>query len=87
MGAVNYFTIENITYTVEEVTAISFADSYKEDKRQIALLVQSKLNSEKSEQVVFGHDMPENKEQFLNMCDDYFSWENSQEVLETVRKK
>ena len=81
------FTVEGTEYTVTEVTAI--ADEYgvySEDKRQNALLVTNVADSgEKIEYVVFGWSMPENDDDFSDMCEDSNAWDSDCETLETVK--
>ena len=81
------FTVEGTEYTVEEITAIATcAGEDSEDDRQYALLVTNMSDSgEKMEYVVFGYDMPENEDDFSNMCEDSDAWDSDCETLETVR--
>lgn len=80
------FEIDNTEYTIERCTAICAADCGDESKRQEALLVSSERDGEKFEEVVFGYEMPETEENFLDICADYAAWESGGEVLGTVRK-
>lgn len=80
------FEINGIEYTIEDCTAICGADCGDESKRQEALLVSSERDGEKFEDVVFGWDMPENEEGFLDMCEDYAAWETDVAVIASVRK-
>ena len=81
--------LEDKTYlpfgTVENCTAICAADCGDESKRQDALLVSSERDGEKFQDVVFGYDMPETVEAFLDMCDDYAAWETDAAVIASVR--
>ena len=81
------FTVEGTEYTVTEVTAI--ADEYgvySEDKRQNALLVTNVADSgEKIEYVVFGWNMPDDENDFSDMCEDSNAWDSDWETLETVK--
>ena len=81
------FNVEGTEYTVEEITAIATcAGQYSEDDRQDALLVTSMTNSgEKIEYVVFGYDMPDDEDDFSNMCEDYDAWDSDLDTLKTVR--
>lgn len=81
------FTVEGTEYTVEEITAIATcAGEYTEADRQYALLVTNMSDSgEKIEYVVFGYDMPENEDDFSDMCEDSDAWDSDCETLETVR--
>ena len=81
------FTVEGTEYTVEEITAIATcAGEYSEDDRHNALLVTNMTDSgEKIEYVVFGYDMPENEDDFSDMCEDSDAWDSNCETLETVR--
>ena len=81
------FIIEGTEYTVEEITAIATcACEYSENYRQNALLVTNMADSgEKVEFVVFGYDMPEDEDDFSNMCEDYNAWDSNWETIETVR--
>ena len=80
------FTVNNTDYTVIEVTAVASCDMDTGD-RQDALLVVNTQNGEKVEKVVFGYEMPETAEDFLDMCDDYNAWDSDYEVLETVKDR
>ena len=81
------FTVEGTEYTVEDITAIATCvGEYSEDFRQNALLVTNIADSgEKIEYVVFGHDMPENEDDFSDMCEDSDAWDSNWETLETVK--
>lgn len=81
------FTVKGTEYTVEEITAIATcAGEYSEDFRQNALLVTSMADSgELIEYVVFGWNMPENDDDFADMCEDSNAWDSDWETLETVR--
>ena len=81
------FTVERTEYTVEDITAIATcAGEYSEDFRQNALLVTNMADSgEKIEYVVFGYDMPENDDDFYDMCEDSDAWDSNWETLETAR--
>lgn len=81
------FIIEGTEYTIEEITAISTcAGEYSEDFRQNALLVTNMADSgEKFEYVVFGWAMPENEDDFSDMCEDFAAWDSDCETLETVK--
>ena len=81
------FTVEGTEYTAEEITAIATcAGEYNEDDRQNAILVTNMTDSgEKIEYVVFGYDMPEDEDDFSNMCEDPDAWDSDCETLETVR--
>ena len=81
------FTVEGTEYTVEDITAIATcAGEHGEDFRQNALLVTNMADSgEKIEYVVFGWAMPENDNDFSDMCEDSNAWDSDWETLETVR--
>lgn len=81
------FTVEGIEYTIEEITAIATcAGEYTEADRQYALLVTNLADSgEKIEYVVFGYHMPEDEDDFANMCADGDAWDSDWETLATVR--
>ena len=81
------FIIEGTEYTVEEITAIATcAGEHGEEMRQNALLVTNMADSgEKIEYVVFGYDMPENDDDFSDMCEDSDAWDSNWETLKTVR--
>ena len=81
------FTVEGTEYTVEEITAIATcAGEYSEDKRQNALLVTNVADSgEKIEYVVFGYDMPDDENDFSDMCEDSNAWDSDWETIETVK--
>lgn len=80
------FEINGIEYTVESCTAICGADLGDEGKRQDALLVSSERDGEKFEEVVFGYEMPETEENFLDICENYAAWETDAAVIASVRK-
>ena len=81
------FTVEGTEYTVEEITAIATcAGQCSEDDRQNSLLVTSITDSgEKIEYVVFGYDMPDDEDDFSNMCEDSDAWDSDLDTLKTVR--
>ena len=81
------FTVEGTEYTVENITAIATrVGEYSEDFRQNALLVTNIADSgEKIEYVVFGWAMPENEDEFSDMCEDSDAWDSNWETLETVK--
>lgn len=86
------FTVERIgctperEYTVTEVTAIAVSiGEDTEDKRQNALLITQIDDSGKFEAVVFGHNMPEDEDDFNNIMEDYYAWDTYDETLETVK--
>ena len=81
------FTVAGIEYTVEEITAIATcAGEYSEADRQYALLVTNEATSgEKIECIVFGYDMPEDEDDFANMCADEAAWDSDWETMETVK--
>ena len=81
------FTVKGTEYTVEEITAIATcAGDYSEEDRQKAIIVTNVADSgEKIEYVVFGYDMPENEDDFSDMCEDSDAWDSSWETLETVK--
>ena len=81
------FTVEGTEYTVENITAIATcAGEYSEDKRQNALLVTNVADSgEKIEYVVFGYDMPDDENDFSDMCEDSNAWDSDWETIETVK--
>lgn len=81
------FNINGTEYAVEICTAICAADCGDESKRQDALLVYSERDGEKFEQVVFGYDMPETVEAFLDICDDYAAWESDCTIIRTAQRK
>ena len=81
------FTVEGTEYTVEDITAIATcAGDHGEEMRQNALLVTNMADSgEKIEYVVFGYDMPENEDDFSDMCEDSDAWDSNCETLKTVK--
>lgn len=78
------FKVNGKEYEIRACTAICNADHRDERKRQDALLVIGHHDSEDTEFVVFGYDMPETTEGFLSICEDEYAWESDFEVLETV---
>ena len=81
-----YFELDEREYAVEKCTAICDADLGNENARQEALIVTYYHNGEKFEDVVFGWEMPENDEEFKEMCYDSWAWDSNYEVIETVVK-
>ena len=81
------FTVEGAEYIVEDITAIATcAGEHGEEMRQNALLVTNMADSgEKIEYVVFGWAMPENEDDFSDMCEDSDAWDSNFETLETVK--
>ena len=81
------FTVEGTEYTVEEITAIATcAGEHGEEMRQNALLVTNMADSgEKIEYVVFGWEMPENEDDFSDMCEDSDAWDSNWGTLESVK--
>ena len=81
------FTVEGTEYTVEDITAIATCvGECSEDDRQNALLVTNIADSgEKIEYVVFGWAMPENEDDFSDMCEDSDAWDSNCETLKTVK--
>ena len=81
------FTVEETEYTVEDITAIATcAGEHGEEMRQNALLVTNMADSgEKIEYVVFGWAMPENEDDFSDMCEDSDAWDSNWETIETVK--
>lgn len=70
---------EKMKYTVAKCTAIALCDRGDEDYRQGALMVESNLNGELAEYIVFGYEMPGNAEEFARMCEDTSAWEPIEE--------
>ena len=82
------FTFDGTEYTVEEITAISYCDDYKEEYRQDALLVTTVADSgEKFVSVVFGYNMPDDEDDFAMMCDDCYAWDSFYETIATVKER
>lgn len=81
------FNINGTEYTVEICSAICAADCGDERKCQDALLISNKYNGELFESVVFGYEMPETEENFLDMCDDYSAWESDCTIIRTAQRK
>ena len=81
------FTVEGTEYTVEDITAIATcAGERGEEMRQNALLIMNTADSgEKIEYVVFGWTMPENEDDFSDMCEDSDAWDSNCETLKTVK--
>ena len=78
------FPVENTTYRCYPCTAISNADNGNENMRQDAILVISTGDAERIVEVVFGYDLPQEQEDFVDMCDDSAAWESDQETLRSV---
>lgn len=77
------FTVCGSEYTVCDCTAI--AKDLGESERRKALFVYSISESgEKTEFVAFGYDMPEDEEEFLEMCEDSSAWDGWFETIESV---
>ena len=66
-------------YRVFTCSAIAECDNNDESKRQDALLVIGTDGTETTQYVVFGYDMPESEEGFLDICDDPSAWESADE--------
>lgn len=83
------FTFDGSEYTFKEVTAIADCDDYNEEYRQDAILVTTIADSgEKFEWVVFGfEDIPDDEDDFANMCNDPHAWDSYDETLATVRER
>ena len=81
------FTVEGTEYTVEDITAIATCSGeHGEEMRQNALLVTNIADSgEKIEYVVFGWEMPENEDDFSDMCEDSDAWDSNWGTLKTVK--
>lgn len=79
------FEANGTEYVLEPCTAICGADLGDESKRQEALFVSSENGGEKFEFVVFGWNMPEAAESFLEMCEDFNAWESDWEIVHTSR--
>lgn len=81
------FTVKGTEYTVEEITAIATCTGeHGEEMRQNALLVTNMADSgEKIGYVVFGWAMPENDDEFSDMCEDSDAWDSNWETLKTVK--
>lgn len=62
---------------IEEITAIAICDEEREDHRQKCLLVTDMGCEELAEMIAFGYEMPEDAEEFDNMCLDSWAWENA----------
>lgn len=80
------FEVNGTEYTIEDCTAICGADLGDEGKRQDALLVTSERDGEKFKEVVFGYEIPETEENFLDICENYAAWETDAAVIASVRK-
>ena len=81
------FCINGTEYAVEICTAICAADGEDESKRQDALLVSSERDGERFKEVVFGYEMPETVEAFLDICDDYAAWESDCTIIRTAQRE
>ena len=83
------FTFDGSEYTFKEVSAIANCDDYNEEYRQDAILVTTIADSgEKFEWVVFGFEyIPEDEDDFANMCNDPYAWDSYDETLATVRER
>lgn len=80
------FEVNGTEYTIEDCTAICADDCGEESKRQAALFISSERNGEKFEEVVFGYEMPETEENFLDIRENYAAWETDAAVIASVRK-
>ena len=74
------FYQNRIGYTIINITAIASCDNGNEENRQSALLVIADNGTEKTEDVVFGLEMPEDEETFDEMCKDNGAWEPLEEI-------
>ena len=75
---------EGTEYTIQDCTAIADCDM-ESGNRQNALLVENEFNGETFQFVVFGFPMPEDAEDFANMCSESSAWESDWETLNTVQ--
>jgi hypothetical protein len=76
------FTVNGAEYGISACTAIAECDNCNEEDRQDALLVICKAGGETAEHIVFGWNefiMPENEEDFIEMCNDPGAWETLSE--------
>ncbi len=78
------FIIEGTEYIIQVCTAIASCDM-DSHIRQDALLVENEINGEAAQMVVFGFSMPNDEEDFANMCSESSAWESDYEVLDTVQ--
>ena len=75
---------EGTEYTIQDCTAIADCDM-ESGNRQNALLVENEFNGETFQFVVFGFPMPDDEEDFANMCSESGAWESDWETLNTVQ--
>lgn len=77
------FIVDSREYTVNTCTAI--AATIGDTERQDALYVVTIGDSgEKFDHVVYGYEMPEDEDAFMDMCEDGSAWVSDWEDLETV---
>lgn len=77
------YTIDNTTYTVRTCTAV--AVSVGETERTIALYVDYYEESgEHVEYVVFNATMPEDEDEFMDLCDYSDGWDSHYRTIATV---
>lgn len=71
-------------YRVTKCTAIAQCDHGDETKRQNALMVESTINGETAEYIVFGWEMPSCGSEFEIICEDASAWESRNEEHKTI---
>lgn len=75
------YTIDNTTYTVRTCTAVSVGET----ERTTALYVDYYEESgEHVEYVVFNATMPEDKDEFMDLCDYSDEWDSNYRTIATV---
>ena len=75
------YTINNTTYTVRTCTAVSVGET----ERTIALYVDYYAESgEHVEYVVFNATMPEDEDEFMDLCDYSDDWDSHYRTIATV---
>lgn len=74
------FTAYGEEYSVSRVTAIAYCDGCDEAKRQDALMVVNERFGEEASYVVFGYEMPETEDDFINMYTESGAWEMTEDA-------
>lgn len=80
------FELNGAKYSVIECTAIADCDNNDESKRQEALLVlmRDEDGECRDDSIVFGWNMPETVEDFMDMCEDSYAWVSQSETLDSA---
>ena len=81
------FIVEGTEYTVTKCTAIALCDIENGNRQPALHVVSYSDGGERFDDVVFGWDMPESKEDYLDMCEDSGAWESDYTVVESIENE